>query len=162
MTQVVVDQLRRLSDAEFLGIYESLQQQGFGPLDAEVAKSLNFRPQAVRNLPIAQRAKRAKQILTAAKNAELCYELFGSYLIKDRRELVTDFLDATGVAHENGMVEDLDSIQPATDKIAGARALAALDAKYQAFDVTLYLAMCVDQWPQVTELSDAWRKRIGA
>jgi hypothetical protein len=160
MTQVVVDQLRRLSDAEFLGIYESLQQQGFGPLDAEVAKSLNFRPQAVRNLPLAQRAKRAKQILIGAKNAELCYELFGSYLIKERRELVTDFLDATGVAHENGMVEDLDSIQPAADKIAGA--IAALDAKYQAFDVTLYLAMCVDQWPQVTALADAWRKRTGA
>ncbi|MBM3986940.1 MAG: hypothetical protein FJ294_03165 [Planctomycetes bacterium] len=160
MNQIVVDQLRRLSEAEFLGIYESLQQQGFGPLDHEVAKSLNFRPQAIRNLPMAQRAKRARQILASKKSVEMCYELFGSYLIKDRRELVTGFLDATGVPHEQGMVEDLDSICPAADKLEGA--IKDLDGKFAASDVTLYLAMCADQWPQVPEIEAHWRKRAGA
>lgn len=160
MSTHVVEQLSRLSEAEFLGIYESLQQQGFGPLDHEVAKSLNFRPQAIRNLPMAQRAKRARQILANKKSAELCYELFGSYLIKDRRELVTGFLDATGVQHEQGMVEDLDSICPAADKLEAA--VKDLDGKFAASDVTLYLAMCADQWPQVPELEAIWRKRAGA
>lgn len=155
----VVEQLQHLSEANFLEIYQSLQQQGFGPLDHEVAKSLNFRPQAVRNLPLPQRAKRARQLLISKRNAELCYELFGSYLIKDHRELVTDFLDATGVKHEQGMVEDLEHNVPAADKLEAA--LAQLDAKYSPADVTLYLSMCADQWPQVPALEALWRKRAG-
>jgi hypothetical protein len=160
MTAHVVEHLSRLSEAEFLGIYEALAQQGFGPLDHEVAKSLNFRPQAIRNLPMAQRAKRARQILASKKSAELCYELFGSYLIKDRRELVTGFLDATGVKHEQGMVEDLDSICPAADKLDSA--VAKLDGAFAKADVDLYLSMCADQWPQVPQLEALWRKRVGA
>ena len=37
----VLDQLRVLSDERFLVIYESLAQQGFGPLDGEVAKRID-------------------------------------------------------------------------------------------------------------------------
>jgi hypothetical protein len=153
----VVEELQRLSDARFLEIYQSLEQHGFGPLDHEVAKSLHFRPQAIRNLPMAQRARRARQILASHKNSELCYELFGSYLIKDHREIVTGFLDATGVKHEQGMVEDLDSALPDPKKLDAA--VAALDGKHRAEDVTLYLSMCADQWPQVPEVAALWRSR---
>ena len=155
----VVEQLQRLSEERFLTIYTSLAQQGFGPLDAEVAKALHFRPQAIRNLPMAQRAKRARAILISKKNNELCYELFGSYLIKERRELVTAFLDATGVKHEAGMIEDLDHNVPTAAKLDAA--LADLDKKFAPEDVTLYLSMCAEQWPQVPELDASWRKRAG-
>ncbi|MCC7014177.1 MAG: hypothetical protein IT454_16585 [Planctomycetes bacterium] len=155
----VVEQLQKLSEAQFLSIYEALSQQGFGPLDHEVAKSLNFRPQAIRNLPFAQRAKRARQILASKRSAELCYELFGSYLIKDRQELVTGFLDATGVKHEKGMVEDLENALPNPQKVAAA--VAELDQKFSPSDVTLYLSMCADQWPQVPEIEAIWRQRVG-
>jgi hypothetical protein len=156
----VVEELQRLSDARFLQIYQSLENQGFGPLDGEVAKSLNFRPQAIRKLPMAQRAKRARSILTSKRNAELCYELFGSYLIKAHKELVTGFLDATGVKHEDGMLEDLDHNRPDPAKVAGA--VAELDGKFAPEDVTLYLALCAEQWPQVPELERLWRARLGA
>ena len=155
----VVEQLQRLGEDRFLAIYESLAQQGFGPLDAEVAKVLHFRPQAIRNLPMAQRARRARAILLSRKNSELCYELFGSYLIKERRELVTGFLDATGVKHEQGMIEDLDHNLPSAAALDAA--LGELDGKFPPEDVTLYLSMCAEQWPQVPELDSAWRRRIG-
>lgn len=155
----VVEQLQRLNEARFLSIYEALAQQGFGPLDAEVAKLLHFRPQAIRKLPMEQRAKRARALLIGKRNSELCYELFGSYLIKDHRELVTGFLDATGVKHDNGMVEDLDHNAPDAKKLEAA--IAGLDKKFAPEDVTLYLALCAEQWPQVPELDAAWRKRAG-
>lgn len=154
----VVLQLQKLSEAQFLAIYQTLQQQGFGPLDHEVAKSLNHRPQTIRNLPIALRAKRARAILVAKKNAELCYELFGSYLIKERRELVTGFLDAAGVAHQEGMIEDLEHNVPDAAKLG--QAVETLDQKFDPADVTLYLSMCADQWPQVPEIEALWRKRV--
>src|SRR5262245_1548574 len=116
----VVEELKRLSDERFLSIYEALSQQGYGPLDGEVAKVLKFRPHAIKKLPMPQRARKARAILVARGNAELCYELFGTYLIKTKKELVTRFLDATGVKHEDGMVSDLDHNKPDPDKVAAA------------------------------------------
>ena len=34
----VLDELKRMSDERFLSLYEALAQNGFGPLDGEVAK----------------------------------------------------------------------------------------------------------------------------
>ena len=155
----VLEQLRALSEARFLAIYESLAQQGFGPLDGEVAQALKFRPQAIRKLPMAQRAKKAKAILTARSNTEMAYEMFGTYLLKEHRELVTGLLDLTDVQHKDGMIEDLDGNPPALDKIDAA--LSELDKKFQPEDVTLYLAMCAEQWPTVKRLDELWRARSG-
>ena len=82
----VVEQLKKTSPERFLEIYSALENQGFGPLDHEVAKALNFRPQAIRKLPMAQRARRALSILQAQSNAEMTYELFGSYLLKTNKD----------------------------------------------------------------------------
>ncbi len=78
----VLEQLKSTTDERFLAIYEALAEQGFGPLDADVAKALKFRPHAIRKLAMAQRAKSARRLLEGPSNAELCYELFGTYLVK--------------------------------------------------------------------------------
>jgi hypothetical protein len=153
----VVEQLRSMSEERFLAIYESLVQQGFGPLDGEVAKALRFRPQAIRKLPLAQRARRARMLLERG-NAELTYELFGGYLMKSCKGLVTGFLDATGVPHEEGMIEDLEARRPDAAKIRPA--IEKLDREHAPEDVTLYLALCAEQWPGVSELEALWRERL--
>jgi hypothetical protein len=152
-----IEQLKGIDEARFLSIYESSGEAGFGMLDGEVAKLMKFRPHAIRKLPMAQRAKRARSILMSGSNAELAYELIGSYLLKNHKDLVTAFLDATGVKHDDGMIEDLDHNTPAEDRIAPA--LSELDEKFDPADITLYLAMCAQQWPQVKALDEAWRKR---
>lgn len=154
-----LEQIRTLSDDRFLKIYESLAQQGFGPLDGEVAKQLKFRPQAIKKLPMAMRAKKAKALLLAHKNVELAYEFLGTYLLKDHKELVTGFLDATGVSHENGMIDDKPDNLPDAAKIAAA--VKALDAKFDKDDVTAYLAIATQQWPEVKTLEPLWRSRVG-
>jgi hypothetical protein len=156
----VLEQLESLSDERFLTIYETLSEQGFGPLDAQVAKALNFRPHAIRKLPIAQRARHGRRILATGGDAEACYEMFGRYLVLHRKELVVGFLDATGVKHEDGMIEDLDATTPDASKIDGA--VSELDGKFEPEDVTLYLALCTEMWPGVEGLTTAWRGRTGA
>ena len=79
---------------------------------------MKFRPHAIKKLPMAQRAKRARTVVERSANAELAYELFGTYLLKHHKELVTGFLDKTGVEHDDGMIENLDSNAPAGDKVA--------------------------------------------
>lgn len=153
----VIEQLKGMSPERFLAIYEALEKDGFGPLDSEVARALKFRPHAIRKLPMAQRARRAKALVERGSNTELAYELFGSYLMATCKSLVTDFLDATGVEHEDGMIEDVDAHKPAADKVSPA--VAELDQKYAPEDVTLYLSMCAEQWPDVAELESVWRMR---
>jgi uncharacterized protein (UPF0297 family) len=156
----VLEHFKLLTEQRFLAIYEALSEQGYGPLDGEVAKLLKFRPQAIKKIPIAKRAKLAKNWIEQKQNAELCYELFGTYLVRTRKELVTGFLDATGVPHEDGMIEDIEGTKPDPAKIPGA--VQALDAKFGADDVTLYLALCTEQWPSVSELATLWKQRSGA
>lgn len=154
-----LEELRRLSDARFLSIYEALAEQGFGPLDGEVAKLLRFRPQSIRKLPFETRAKKGRQWLESQKSPELAYELLGSYLVRTKKEIVTEFLDATGVPHEEGMIEDVEVSRPDGAKIG--EALSALDAKHDPEDVTTYLAICLEMWPDGQELEAAWRARSG-
>src|SRR5688572_17901936 len=153
----VIEELKRMSDARFLEIYQGLEEKGFGPLDGEVAKAMHFRPLAIRKLPMAQRAKRAKVLLERRANAELAYELFGSYLLKNKKELVTRFLDGTGVEHEEGMIQNVESAQPDPQKLPGV--LDELDRDFGKDDVTLYLSICAEQWSASSEIQEAWRAR---
>ncbi len=158
--QPVLQELDRMSDERFLALYESLSERGFGPLDGQVAKLLKFRPQAIRKLPMLTRAKKARAMLSGSADAELTYEFMGGYLVKKHPELITDFLDATGVSHEDGMIDDIDAANPDASKIEGA--VAALDEKFDAVDVTLYLSMCAQQWPAIDMLCELWSSRSTA
>ena len=155
----VLEQLKKTSSERFLTIYESLQRDGYGPLDGEVAKVLHFRPLAIKKLPMAQRARRAKSILENARNTELAYEILGAYLIKNHHALVTTFLDETGVKHEKGMIDDVENNQPDAAKVEAA--IAKLDGQYDPADVTIYLAICAEQWPKIAVLDQLWKKRAG-
>ncbi len=156
----VISHLKNMEADRFLHIYEALENQGFGPLDGEVAKLMKFRPQAIRKLPMAQRAKRAKAFVERASNTELAYELFGTYLLKECKELVTGFLDSTGVEHDDGMIENLDDTKPDVSKLGDV--ITELDKKFGPDDVTLYLSMCSEQWPEVPELTTAFEGRAAA
>lgn len=157
--QPILEQLQAFDEDRFLELYQTLLRQGFGPLDGEVARAMKFRPHAIVKLPLPQRAKKARQILLQSRNAELAYELFGSYLLAKSKELVTDFLDATGVQHEDGLVEDTAENVPAGDRVE--EAVRTLDAKYPPEDVTLYLCLSSQTWPEVGEFERLWRTRSG-
>lgn len=154
----VIEQLKAMKEERFLHIYDALSQDGFGPLDGEVAKALKFRPQMIRKLPLEKRAKSARAILARGGNAELCYELFGSYLLKHTKDLVLAFLDGTDVKHEDGMVDDIVAEKPTGDKVATT--VAELDKTFDSADVTLYLSMAAEQWPSVPEVDAAWKMRV--
>jgi hypothetical protein len=153
----VIEELKRMSDARFLQIYEALQDKGFGPLDGEVAKALKFRPHAIKKLPMAQRAKRAKMLMQRGANAELAYEMFGTYLMKEHKDLVLGFLDGTGVEHEDGMISDVEAAKPDPEKVADT--VKKLDEEHAPEDVTLYLSMAAEQWPSSEEVQAAWKGR---
>ena len=153
----VLEELAQVSSERFLAMYQALSQQGYGPLDHELARALKFRPHAIKKLPMETRARRARTLVESKKSPELCYEFFGTYLVRTKKELVTGFLDRTGVSHKDGMIEDIDGQAPDPAKIGDA--VRALDAAFDPEDVTLYLALCVEQWPANEGLAQAWKAR---
>ena len=59
--------------------------------------------------------------------------------------------------HEDGMIHSVEESKPEADKIGAA--VAELDGKYDAQDVTLYLSMCAEQWPGIPEMESVWAMR---
>lgn len=154
-----IEFLATLDDARFHQIYEGLSEKGFGPLDGEIAKLMKFRPQAIRKLPLEQRSRHARAILLRTNNAELCYEVFGTYLMRRHEGLVTGFLDAVGIEHEDGIVEDASQI-PEGPKVKDAAK--QLDSSFPPEEVTLYLALSSQTWPEVEAFDQLWRERAGS
>lgn len=153
----ILDAVKAMSPERFQAIYESLSDHGYGPLDADVARALKFRPHAIKKLPMEKRAQKARQLLVSGGKADLAYELCGGYLIRTHEELMPDFLDATGVPHENGMIENTAEALPDEAKLEDA--VKVLDDKYPSEDVTLYLCICAMQWPELPRLAELYAAR---
>jgi hypothetical protein len=66
------------------------------------------------------------------------------YHLADRRPMMGRFLDALGIAHENGLIQE-DSVVPDAAKLGPAAA--ELDREWSADDVRLYLNTLLCQDP---------------
>ena len=102
---------------------------------AIIARRLKFRLQSVQGLPIERRARHLAQVAdvgdTIAGRALIAYH-FAS-----QRALMGSFLDALGIAHEDGLITAEDVPPPDRDRVVAA--VAAIKAAYPAEDVDLYL-----------------------
>ena len=66
------------------------------------------------------------------------------YHLTEQREMMGTFLDELGLKHEAGLIED-DDAKPDPEKIGPA--VAAIEGKYPAEDVSLYLTTLLCQDP---------------
>jgi len=107
-----------------------------------IAQQKKFRAKFVMGLDDERRAKHLASI--AALPEALAARALVVYHLTEHREMMAAFLDALGLKHENGLIED-DDAKPETEKLAGA--VAAISEKYPAEDVSLYLTTLVCQDP---------------
>jgi hypothetical protein len=102
---------------------------------AALARRLNFRVKSIMALPLERRAKYLAQMgdvsETVATRALIAYHLAA------KRPLMGAFLDALGIAHEDGVitVEEV----PKPDKAQLEKGVEAIRAAFPAGDVDLYL-----------------------
>lgn len=147
-----------LSDERFAALVEALPAPFQGALDVAAAKVLNSRPQSMRKRPLAMKLKALRVYLTRNKDDELPGEMLRAYFLGPRLDLVKTFLDTTGVAHEDGQVED-DAEPDAARVPAGVEAVAAA---HDDEDVTLYLRIAAMQWPENAGIAEAIQGRQAA
>jgi hypothetical protein len=77
-----------------------------------------------------------------------------NYHLDSQRPMMSAFLDAVGIAHENGLINEEAVVKPESEKLRAAAA--AIADNYPAEDVALYLATLVSQdpdtWGELAEL----------
>ena len=111
---------------------------------AAIAQRIKFRAKSVVAMP---REKKARQLATFPGVSEMvAARLLVAYHLEHQRPMMGSFLDALGIKHENGLIEDEEMGPPAPEKLR--EAAAAIAAQYPREDVALYLTTLVWQDPE--------------
>ena len=108
-----------------------------------IAQQKKFRPKFVLGLDEERRAKHFATMLSLPE--ALAARALVVYHLSEQREMMGTFLDALGLKHENGLIED-DDAKPEPEKVEPA--VATIAEKYPAEDVSLYLTTLVCQDPE--------------
>jgi hypothetical protein len=110
---------------------------------ATIAQRIKFRIKSVVSMPV---EKKAKQLLALPAVSEMiAARLLVAYHLTHQRPMMAAFLDALGIAHEDGLITDEEMGPPDAEKLKAAAT--TLKASYPAEDVTLYLSTLTWQDP---------------
>jgi len=108
-----------------------------------IAQQKKFRPKTVIGLDIDRKAKHLASLATVPD--QVAGRALILYHLADQRAMMGRFLDALGVAHENGVIQE-DDVKPDPAKMAPAAAQIAQE--FPADDVRLYLNTLLCQDPE--------------
>ena len=100
-----------------------------------IARRLNFRAKSVQALSIDRKAKHLSQ-MSDVSDAVATRALI-AYHFTAKRELMAAFLDALGIAHENGLINEETVPAPPKEKLVAA--ISTLKTSFPADEVDLYL-----------------------
>ena len=118
---------------------------------ATIAQRIKFRTKSVYAMPI---DKKARQLTALAGVSEMvAARLLVAYHLATQRPMMGSFLDALGIKHEEGLIDDEEMAAPTPDKLR--EAATAIAGQYPREDVALYLSTLVwqdpDTWGGLTE-----------
>ena len=109
-----------------------------------IAQRIKFRPKSVITLPV---EKKAKHLIAVGAVSELvAARLLVAYHLAHQRPMMGAFLDALGIAHEEGLINDEQVDAPPPERLAEASK--TLAASFPAEDVALYLSTLMWQDPE--------------
>ena len=121
---------------------------------ATIATQMKFRAKSVLNLPVDKKTRYLVN-LPQVPDAVAARALV-NYHLGLKRPMMGDFLDALGIAHEEGLIKDETVGKPDSGKLKTAADQIA--AKYPAEDVALYFSTLVSQdpetWGELAELPE--------
>jgi hypothetical protein len=111
---------------------------------ALLAQKLKARPRYIQGLPI---EKRARHLAHYPQMPDLlAARMLVSYHLAHQRPMMSAFLDAIGIAHDNGLITE-DPKGPVTaEQLQAGRT--ALEGAYPAEDIQLYFATLLAQDPE--------------
>lgn len=123
------------------------QEEGADEQQAEallvVASHYHFRPKSIRSLPTERKARYLSALPGVPDS--VAGRVLVAYHLARQRPMLSAFLDALGIAHENGVLAGEELTAPAPDRLA--EAAAKLRAAFPPADVDLYFETLIGQDP---------------
>lgn len=120
-----------------------------------IAQQKKFRPKSVVALEIDRKARHFASLVTLPEG--LAARALIAHHLATQRPMMGAFLDALGIAHEDGLIKE-NSVMPEADKLATAAA--QIGQLYPAEDVSLYLKTLLCQDPDTwSGLADVVKTR---
>ena len=119
-----------------------------------IAQRIKFRTRSVQTLP---RDKKARHLVNLGGVSEMvAARLLVAYHLHHQRGMMAAFLNALGIAHEDGLIADEEIQPPSAERLRDAAR--AIGASYPTEDVTLYLSTLMWQdaetWAGLAELPE--------
>lgn len=150
--EVLRDMTPELAD-DMLGYFRDQQKELYKHTLALVAQARKVRPVFLSRKPLDERHRWVHQTLATSAQDEIAGNLLQSWLSGAHPEMLTDFLDALGVVHdENGLAEKL---PPDPDPEKLEQAVQTLTGKYSLPMVRTYLqtfqVMNDSRWPKLDD-----------
>jgi hypothetical protein len=109
-----------------------------------IAQRIKFRIRSVQALP---RDKKARHLVNLGAVSELvAARLLVAYHLHHQRAMMAAFLDALGIAHDDGLIAEEELQAPSADRLRDAAR--TIGTSYPAEDVALYLATLTWQDPE--------------
>jgi hypothetical protein len=119
-----------------------------------ISQQKKFRPKTVLSLDDDRKAKHFAGLANLPD--ALAARALVVYHLAEQRPMMAAFLDALGIAHENGLIQD-DAVKPAPEKVAAA--VKTIAGQFPHENVTLYLdtLLCQDPetWGALAEVQEA-------
>ncbi len=135
---------RRIEAAElFWSDDESVDQQVEAV--AAISNRMKFREKSVVGLPLAKKARYLASLPTVSE--AVASRALVHYHLARQRPMMAAFLDALGIAHDNGLITEENVGRPDRERMKTA--VAGLASSYPPEDVALYFATLVSQDPDV-------------
>ncbi|HLK31682.1 MAG TPA: hypothetical protein VKT29_01250 [Terriglobales bacterium] len=129
--------------------------------EALLAKQLKARPVFVKRLPSDRKAMYLSREM--GTNSYLFDAALSAYHFAGHRSMLTDFLDAVGIPHENGSYETVGAAQaPTSEQLE--KAIQQLGDKYRQLDLVIYLGALVLQdgrfWAHLRPIVERMEKEL--
>jgi hypothetical protein len=107
-----------------------------------IAQQKKFRPKSVLALDDERKAKHLASMPSLPE--QVAARALVAYHLETQRPMMGAFLDALGISHENGVIQE-DEVKPDETKLATA--VEAIEKSYPLEDVALYVNVLVCQDP---------------
>lgn len=111
---------------------------------ASIATHMKFRAKTVLGLPLEKKASYLVRLPNLSD--AVAARALVNYHLERQRPMMAAFLDALGISHENGLINEETVVKPAAEKLRAAAD--ELAGKFPAEDVALYFSTLVSQDPE--------------
>ena len=116
--------------------------------------TLKARPQFLMKQSKEKRAHYVRQALARFAAAQIAEEVLAAYFLEVRRDLLTEWLDALGIEHENGILKNDNPAQPTRGEIeaAVAKFRSGEGADDRQLLLEAFAAQSAVEWPALDAL----------